>query len=46
MNTEKRFENWKRIDPVTILDPDINEVTIANEYYDIKPLMNPFQVKS
>ena len=46
MNTEKRFENWKRIDPVTIFDPDINEVTIANECYDIKPMMNPFQVKS
>ena len=46
MNTEKRFETWKRIDPVTIFDPDINEVTISNEHYDIKPLMNPFQVKS
>ena len=44
MNTEKRFENWKRIDPVTIFDPDINNV--ANEHYDITPMITPFQVKS
>ena len=45
MNTEKCFENWKRIGPVTLSDPDISEVTTANECYDIKPLMNPFKVK-
>ena len=45
MNTEKRFENWKRIEPVTLIDPDISEVTTANECYDIKLMMNPFQVK-
>ena len=45
MNTEKHFEDWKRIEPFTFFDPEINGVTTANEYYDIKPLMNPFQVK-
>ena len=46
MNSEKRFENWKRIDQVTFFDPDFNEVIVLNEYYDIKPMMTPFQVKS
>ena len=45
MNTEKHFENWKRIDPVTFFDPEINPVTIANDNYDIKPMMTLFQVK-
>ena len=45
MNTEKRFENWKRIDHVTFFDCDFNEVTVPNEFYDIKPMMTPFQVK-
>ena len=31
---------------VTVQDPDFNEVIVPNEYYDIKPLMTPFQVKS
>ena len=44
--TEACFENWKRIEPVSFFfDPDINEVTITNEYYEIKPMINPFQVK-
>ena len=46
MNPEKRFENWKRIDQVTFFDCDFNEVIIPNEYYDIKLMMTPFQVKS
>ena len=44
--TEACFENWKRIEPVSFFfDPTINEVTITNEYYEIKPMIKPFQVK-
>ena len=46
MKREKHFENWNRIGPVSFFDPEINGVTIANENYDIKPMMAPFQVKS
>ena len=44
--TEACFESWKRIGPVSFFfDPDINEVTITNEYYEIEPMIYPFQVK-
>ena len=46
MNTDKGFENWKRIEPVIIVDPDIIVVTINVEYYDIKPMLTPFELKS
>ena len=46
MKTERDFENWKRTELVTISDPDINEVTVAEEHYDFMPMMTPFQVKS
>ena len=46
METETYFESWKRIKPVSFFfDPVINEVTITNEYYEIKPMIYPFQVK-
>ena len=46
MNTEKRFENWKKMEPVIIFDPDVIVVTINVEYYDIEPKLFPFKVKS
>ena len=46
MKTEKCFENCKRKEPVTFYDPEINEVTVSNDYYEITHLITPFQVKA
>ena len=48
MDTEKYFENWKKLQPFSFyFDPEINKVTCSldSNLYDFKPLINPCEVK-